>query len=134
MVVVQFDRQEPLLPRPRGRSADVHPQLRAVVTGGAGFIGSHLVAELLHRGFQVQVVDDLSTGSLDNLAAVTADPSLRITVASIADVEVARAVCASADVVFHLAGVVGVRRLAEEPLAVMQRNLHCTEVLLAAAS
>lgn len=122
---------DPLLPRQPGAAAS---GARALVTGGAGFIGSHLVEELLRRGLSVHVVDDLSTGSLDNLAAVRGDRRLRTTVAAIDDPAVARAACASADVVFHLAGVVGVRRLATEPLTVMQRNLHCTEVLLAAAS
>lgn len=105
-----------------------------VVTGGAGFIGSHLVEELLRRGHAVHVVDDLSTGSIDNLAAVATHPSLRVTVASVADATVAARVCADAEVVFHLAGVVGVRRLATEPLFVMQQNLHVTESMLQAAA
>jgi UDP-glucose 4-epimerase len=107
---------------------------RAVVTGGAGFIGSHLVERLLAEGFSVHVVDDLSTGSLDNLAAVQAHPQLRVTVASAAAPQVARHAVAQADLVFHLAGVVGVRRLAEEPLDVMQANLRSTEVMLQAAA
>lgn len=107
---------------------------RALVTGGAGFIGSWLVAELLRRGARVHVVDDLSTGALTNLEDSRGSASLRTSVASIADPQIAQRACAEADAVFHLAGVVGVRRLAAEPLTVMQRNLHCTEVLLAAAS
>ena len=102
----------------------------AVVTGGAGFIGSHLVELLLHKGYSVHVVDDLSTGRIENLAAVNADPNLTITVGSAADARVADYAIKSADVVFHLAGVVGVRRLAEEPLDVMQANLHSTEAVL----
>lgn len=107
---------------------------RAVVTGGAGFIGSHLVERLLAEGFSVHVVDDLSTGSLGNLAAVQGHPGLTVTVASVAVPQVARHVVAEADVVFHLAGVVGVRRLAQEPLDVMQANLRSTEVVLHAAA
>lgn len=107
---------------------------RAVVTGGAGFIGSHLVELLLERGFSVHVIDNLSTGSLDNLAAVSGHPELQVTVASAADRERIDAFVAPADMVFHLAGVVGVRRLAREPLDVMQANLHSTEVVLQAAA
>lgn len=104
---------------------------RVLVTGGAGFVGSHLCTELLGRGHAVHVVDDLSTGSLANLHA---HPRLQVTVASIDDPEVAARACAAADAVFHLAGAVGVRRLASRPLEVVQRNLRCTEVLLAAAA
>ncbi len=107
---------------------------RAVVTGGAGFIGSHLCEALLQRGFAVHAVDDLSAGSRDNLAVAARHPAMRFSVGSVADAGVAAAVCEDADVVLHLAGVVGVRRLANEPLAVMQRNLRCTETMLAAAA
>jgi UDP-glucose 4-epimerase len=105
-----------------------------VVTGGAGFIGSHLVEALLARGHEVHVVDDLSTGRLENLAAVAAHPALRVTIGSAADAEVARAMCRGADMLFHLAGVVGVQRLAADPLDVMQGNLRVTEQVLAAAA
>lgn len=107
---------------------------RAVVTGGAGFIGSHLVELLLQGDYSVHVVDDLSTGKLANLAAVKDHPRLTVTIASVADADVAQRTVADADIVFHLAGVVGVRRLAEEPLAVMQANLHSTESMLRACS
>ncbi len=106
----------------------------AVVTGGAGFIGSHLCEELLRRGCRVHAVDDLSTGCRENLAAIAEHPQLRLTVASVAEARVAERLCADADVIFHLAGVVGVQRLAAEPLEVMQRNLRCSEVVLAAAA
>lgn len=108
--------------------------LRVVVTGGAGFIGSHLVDELLRRGCRVHAVDDLSTGSLANLAAAVAHGAFRFTRGSVEDAAVAAACCAEAEVVFHLAGVVGVERLAAQPLVVMQRNLRATEVMLTAAA
>ncbi|MCA8949547.1 MAG: NAD-dependent epimerase/dehydratase family protein [Planctomycetes bacterium] len=107
---------------------------RVLVTGGAGFVGSHLTDELLRRGCRVEVVDDLSTGSLANLAPHANSPRFGLTVASITDPAVARRAVAAADMVFHLAGVVGVRRLADAPLAVMQHNLDCTRALLDAAA
>jgi UDP-glucose 4-epimerase len=107
---------------------------RAVVTGGAGFIGSHLCEELLRRGAHVHAVDDLSTGRRAHLTAAGEHARFRFTLGSVADPAVAAACCADADVVFHLAGVVGVQLLAREPLRVMQQNLACTEGLLAAAA
>ncbi len=104
------------------------------MTGGAGFVGSHLVERLLERGFSVHVVDDLSTGRLENLRGVDGRPDLRVTVASVAEPRASARVLDDADVVFHLAGVVGVRRLARQPLDVMQANLRSAEVLLQAAA
>lgn len=123
-------------PSPVGRSlppAEPGRRRRVVVTGGAGFVGSHLCEELLRRGDDVLVVDDLSTGRRENLAAL-AGRGLRLSVASVADPAVAARACVEADFVFHLAGVVGVRRLADEPLAVMQSNLASTQTMLAAAA
>lgn len=122
-------------PSPVGRPmppSDLGRRRRVVVTGGAGFVGSHLCEELLRRGDDVLVVDDLSTGRRENLAAL--GHGLRLAIASVADPAVAARICAETDFVFHLAGVVGVRRLADEPLAVMQSNLASTQAMLAAAA
>ena len=106
--------------------------MRTVVTGGAGFIGSHLAEYLLADGDKVTVLDDLSTGRLENLADVIDHPRLRWV----------RVPCwtatwstssSGADRVFHLAAAVGVRRIIEEPLKSLRVNLHGTENVLEAA-
>lgn len=110
------------------------PRGELLVTGGAGFVGSHLVEHLLQGGHRVHVLDDLSSGTLDNLRHVACDPRLRVTVGAADDPATAGAACAEAAAVFHLAGMVGVQRLAAEPVAVLRRNLLCTEVVLGAAA
>jgi len=125
-------------PDPAGDAAPLRParlpEGELVVTGGAGFIGSHLVEHLLAAGHPVHVLDDLSSGSLDNLGAVHGLPRLRVTVASCAEPAAAHAAVRSAGAVFHLAGMVGVQRLCSEPLEVMRANLRGTEVMLDAAA
>lgn len=119
------------------RTSPAHAALPAgelLVTGGAGFLGSHLVEHLLAAGRSVHVLDDLSSGSLDNLAGVHGHPRLRVTVGSAADPAVAAVAVRTAGAIFHLAGMVGVQRLCSEPLEVMRRNLHGTECMLAAAA
>ena len=119
-------------------SSDLFAAGEVLVTGGAGFLGSHLVEHLLAAGHRVHVLDNLSSGSLDNLRHLTEAQAtggrLRVTIGSADDAELARASCESAVAVFHLAGMVGVQRLASDPMTVMQRNLHCTERMLEAAS
>ena len=105
-----------------------------LITGGAGFIGSHLVERLLADGKSVVVVDDLSTGSLDNLQSVRAHPSLRVIESRISTcVELAR-LAGEAEVIFHLAAAVGVELVVRSPIQVLETNLHETEVLLKAAA
>ena len=105
-----------------------------LVTGGAGFIGSHLVERLLRDGKLVVVVDDLSTGSLENLCSVEKHPDLRIITARISTCEVFPQLVAQAESVYHLAAAVGVELVVKSPIHVIQTNLHETEVLLAAAA
>jgi len=99
-----------------------------LVTGGAGFIGSHLVDALVGLGHSVRVVDDLFSGSKDNV-----NPDVELIVASVADEETIRAAVASCDTVFHIAAHRAVQRSVENPLATDLANVHGTLVVLTAA-
>jgi UDP-glucose 4-epimerase len=101
-----------------------------LVTGGAGFIGSHLVERLLAEGREVYVVDDLSTGSLENLRAVRSHPKLHVTVDSVLNHPMLNAVISKVKEVVHLAAVVGVRRVLEEPVTTITTNVRGTEIIL----
>jgi len=105
-----------------------------LVTGGAGFIGSHLVERLLADGKSVVVVDDLSTGSLENLCTVKSHPKLRVIQSKISACEELPKIAAQAESVYHLAAAVGVELVVNSPIHVLETNLHETEVLLAAAA
>jgi UDP-glucose 4-epimerase len=107
--------------------------MRALVTGGAGFIGSHLAEALLARGDEVYVLDDLSTGSMDNLRAVRKHPRFHYTIESVRHEAVVGEMCAQVDVVFHLAAAVGVKLIVESPVRTIETNVHGTEVVLSQA-
>ena len=107
---------------------------RCLVTGGAGFIGSHLTEKLLARGDEVVVLDDLSTGRRRNLAAVADHPNLRIVRGSITDPLAVTGATAGTDLIFHLAAAVGVRLVAEDPARTIETNIQPTETLLRAAA
>jgi UDP-glucose 4-epimerase len=108
--------------------------LHHLVTGGAGFIGSHLVESLLRDGHRVTVLDDLSTGTLANLEAVQDHPELTIIKGSVLDEALVDQAVDDADVVMHLAAAVGVRLIVEEPLSSLATNIRGAEVVLAAAA
>ena len=105
-----------------------------LVTGGAGFIGSHLVERLLRDGKAVVVIDDLSTGSLENLGAVKADPRLRIIESRICDCAELPELAAKAEFIFHLAATVGVDLVVKSALHVLEASFHETQILLRAAA
>jgi len=105
-----------------------------LVTGGAGFIGGHLVERLLTDGHAVVVLDDLSTGSRDNLAAVANHPRLRVIEAKISTCAALLELVAAAETIYHLAAAVGVDLVVKAPIHVLATNQHETEVLLAAAA
>ena len=101
-----------------------------LVTGGAGFIGSHLTETLLARGDRVTVVDDESTGRYANLAAVHPHPQLEYIRGNIGDPELVARVTAQVEEVYHLAAAVGVALIARQPMETIERNIHPTELLL----
>jgi len=101
-----------------------------LVTGGAGFIGSHLTEALLARGDQVTVIDDESTGRADNLAAVRGHAGLRFVRGSVGDGALLRSLLEGVSAVYHLAAAVGVALIAREPLQTIERNIYPTQLLL----
>jgi len=104
---------------------------RILVTGGAGFIGSHLAEALLTQGAQVTVVDDLSTGSMDNLSGMMSRPQLRWVPGSVSDRRLVAELVSQTDLVFHLAAAVGVALIARQPIQTIERNIEPTQFLLA---
>ncbi len=108
--------------------------MRALITGGAGFIGSHLAETLLANGHHVSVLDDLSTGSLKNIAHLLRHERFSCTIDSVTnEAAVSRAIDA-ADTIFHLAAAVGVRLVCEQPVHTIHTNMHGTEMVLKHAS
>ncbi len=105
-----------------------------LVTGGAGFIGSYLVERLLADGKAVTVIDDLSTGSLDNLQAVIANPNLRVIESKVSECRALSEIVAESESIYHLAAAVGVELVVNSPIRTIQTNLRETEVVLEAAS
>ena len=104
--------------------------MRVLITGGAGFIGSHLAEALLHRGDEVVVLDDLSTGSLENIAHLTAWPGFSYTIGSVSHARLVADLVDQCDVVFHLAAAVGVRLVMSEPVRTIETNVNGTETVL----
>jgi len=108
--------------------------MRALITGGAGFIGSHLAEALLAAGHQVLVLDDLSTGSFDNIAHLKGRPGFRYTIDTVMNEPVLAEMVDQCDVVYHLAAAVGVRLIVESPVRTIETNVHGTEVVLTHAA
>lgn len=108
--------------------------MHVLVTGGAGFIGSHLVERLLAEGHTVTVLDDFSGGRPENLAAVLDHPRLRLLRGDVTDPHILSAALDGIDAVFHLAAVVGMPRVLADPLRTLQVNVLGTERVLAACA
>ena len=104
--------------------------MRILITGGAGFIGSHLSEALLDEKHQVYVLDDLSTGSIDNIAHLKGRPGFHYTIDTVFNDSLVAEMVDRADVIFHLAAAVGVKLIVQEPVHTIETNVHGTEVIL----
>lgn len=108
--------------------------MRVLITGGAGFIGSHLAERLLNNGHEVFVFDDLSTGDLDNVHHLEGNPCFHMKVGTVLDREALEPLFDKADLVFHLAAAVGVNYVIENPLQSLLTNIRGTEIVLELAN
>src|SRR5689334_4984244 len=104
--------------------------MRALITGGAGFIGAHLSEALLDQGHEVLVLDNLSTGSIDNITHLKGRSGFSYTIESVTQEPLLAELIDRSDVVFHLAAAVGVKLIVEQPVYTIETNVHGTEVVL----
>ena len=107
---------------------------RALITGGAGFIGSHLSEALLERGWTVQVIDDLSTGSIENISHLKGHPHFSYVLDSVMNRSLMLELVDRTDVIFHLAAAVGVKLIVEKPVYTIETNIKATELILELAA
>ena len=108
--------------------------MRALITGGAGFIGSHLAEKLINLGYEVSVLDDLSTGSIANINHLKRHPRFHYVIESVMNRSLLAELVDDCDIVFHLAAAVGVRLIVESPVRTLHTNVHGTELVLEAAT
>jgi UDP-glucose 4-epimerase len=108
--------------------------MRALITGGAGFIGSHLAGKLLNSGCQVSVIDDLSTGSMMNIHHLKHEPGFQYVIDSVMNRPLLAELVDDCDVIFHLAAAVGVRLIVESPVRTLHTNVRATDLVLEVAS
>src|SRR5437660_6430186 len=104
--------------------------LRVLITGGAGFIGSHLSDAYLQRGDEVFIIDDLSTGSIENIRHLKEHPRFHYTIENVHNQPVTAELVGQCDVIFHFAAAVGVKLIVEAPVRTIETNVHGTEVVL----
>jgi len=104
--------------------------MRYLITGGAGFIGSHLSEELLRRGHQVFVIDDLSTGSINNIAHLKGRERFQYVIDTCANAPLMAELVDGCDVIYHLAAAVGVKLIVESPVRTIETNIRLTEIIL----
>ena len=108
--------------------------MNILITGGAGFIGSHLAERLVERGDHVSIIDDLSTGSVKNIQHLKARPNFQYFVDSVTNQRLMAELVDAADVIYHLAAAVGVRLIVESPTRTMETNIRGTEIVLELAA
>ena len=108
--------------------------MKALITGGAGFLGSHLAEALIARGDTVYVLDNLSTGSIENIEHLKTDRRFHYAIDSVINEPVTAELIDRVDVVFHLAAAVGVRLIVESPVNTIETNVHGTEMVLKLAN
>jgi UDP-glucose 4-epimerase len=108
--------------------------LRLLITGGAGFIGSHLAEAYLERGDEVSIIDDLSTGNIENIQHLKKHPRFDYTIESVRNYPVLAELVDRADVIIHLAAAVGVQLIVESPVRTIETNVRGTEVVLEIAN
>ena len=104
--------------------------MRVLITGGAGFIGSHLSEALLNAGHEVDIIDNLSTGAIRNVSHLKSNPKFKYTIDTLTNEPLLAELIDRSDVVFHFAAAVGVKLIVEQPVYTIETNVHGTEVVL----
>lgn len=108
--------------------------MKVLITGGAGFIGSHLAEQLLARGDEVHILDDLSTGSIENIALIKAHPNLTYHIDTIRNYKLTAELVDTCDIIYHLAAAVGVKLIVESPVNTIETNIRGTDIVLSLAA
>ena len=108
--------------------------MKILITGGAGFIGSHLAERLLERGDEVCIIDDLSTGAIENIAAIKNHPQFTYHIDSVRNYRLTAELVDMCDIVYHLAAAVGVRLIVESPVSTIETNIRGTDIILSLAA
>ena len=116
------------------RKGSLERMAKYLITGGAGFIGSHLAGELLEKGHSVVVIDNLSTGSILNINHLKTHPRFEYVIDTVMNHRLMAELVDAADIIYHLAAAVGVRLIIQSPVQTIETNIKCTEIVLAAAA